>query len=83
MWHWVELSSGGTRIHSKKLLIKRLTEQGLRPESFKHHLQTFDYGMPPHAGWAIGLARLVMALTGKQNIREVVLFPRDRFRLTP
>jgi len=83
MWHWIELASGGTRVHSKKLLIKRLTEQGLRPESFKHHLQAFDYGMPPHAGWAIGLARLVMALTGKRNIREVVLFPRDRFRLTP
>jgi nondiscriminating aspartyl-tRNA synthetase len=83
MWHWVELASGGTRIHSKKLLIKRLTEQGLRPESFKNHLQAFDFGMPPHAGWAIGLARLVMALTGKRNIREVVLFPRDRLRLTP
>jgi len=83
MWHWIEVASGGTRIHSKDLLIKRLTEQGLRPESFKYHLQAFDYGMPPHAGWAIGLARLVMALTGKRNIREVVLFPRDRFRLTP
>jgi len=31
----------------------------------------------------VGLERLTMALTGKQNIREVVLFPRDRFRLTP
>ncbi len=83
MWRWIEIASGGTRIHSKPLLIKRLKEQGMRPESFKHHLQAFDYGMPPHAGWAIGLARLVMALTGKHNIREVVLFPRDRFRLTP
>ena len=83
MWHWIELASGGTRIHSKPLLIKRLKEQGLRPESFKSHLQAFDYGMPPHAGWAVGLARLVMALTGKRNIREVVLFPRDRFRLVP
>jgi aspartyl-tRNA synthetase len=83
MWRWIELASGGTRIHSKKLLVKRMAEQGLRPESFKSHLQAFDYGMPPHAGWAIGLARLVMALTGKRNIREVVLFPRDRFRLTP
>jgi aspartyl-tRNA synthetase len=83
MWHWIELASGGTRIHSKPLLIKRLKEQGLRSESMKYHLQAFDYGMPPHAGWAIGLARLVMALTGKRNIREVVLFPRDRFRLTP
>ncbi len=83
MWNWIEIASGGTRIHSKDLLVKRLAEQELRPESFRHHLQTFDYGMPPHAGWAIGLARLVMALTGKKNIREVVLFPRDRFRLAP
>jgi aspartyl-tRNA synthetase len=83
MWSWIELASGGTRVHSKNLLIKRLKEQGLSPESFKYHLQAFDYGMPPHAGWAVGLARLMMALTGKRNIREVVLFPRDRFRLTP
>ena len=83
MWHWVEIASGGTRIHSKPLLVRRLREQGLRPEAFKHHLQAFDYGMPPHAGWAVGLARLVMALTGKRNIREVVLFPRDRVRLAP
>ena len=83
MWRWVELASGGTRIASKELLIKRLKENGLNPESFKYHLQAFDYGMPPHAGWAIGLERLTMMLTGKKNIREVTLYPRDRFRLTP
>jgi aspartyl-tRNA synthetase len=83
MWKWIELASGGTRVHSKECLVKRLREQGLNPESFKYHLKVFDYGMPPHAGWAIGLERLIMALTGKKNIREVVLFPRDRFRLTP
>ncbi|MFQ6095724.1 MAG: aspartate--tRNA(Asn) ligase [Candidatus Bathyarchaeia archaeon] len=83
MWHWIEIASGGTRVHDKELLIKRLQEQGLHPESFKYHLQAFDYGMPPHAGWAIGLERVVMMLTGKKNIRDVILFPRDRFRLTP
>jgi len=83
MWHWIEIASGGTRVHDKELLIRRLKEQGLNPESFKYHLNAFDYGMPPHAGWAIGLERLVMMLTGIRNIREVVLFPRDRFRLTP
>jgi len=83
MWSWVELASGGTRIASKELLIKRLKEKGLNPESFKHHLQAFDYGMPPHAGWAVGLERLTMMLTGKKNIREVTLYPRDKFRLTP
>ncbi|MEM2367460.1 MAG: aspartate--tRNA(Asn) ligase [Candidatus Bathyarchaeia archaeon] len=83
MWRWIELSSGGTRIASKELLMKRLKEKGLNPESFKYHLQAFDYGMPPHAGWAIGLERLTMMLTGKKNIREVTLYPRDKFRLTP
>jgi len=83
MWSWIEIASGGTRVHDKEVLLKRLKEQGLHPESFKYHLQAFDYGMPPHAGWAIGLERLVMMLTGIKNIREVVLYPRDRFRLTP
>lgn len=83
MWRWIELVSGGTRIASKELLTKRLREKGLNPDSFKYHLQTFDYGMPPHAGWAIGLERLTMMLTGKKNIREVTLYPRDKFRLTP
>jgi aspartyl-tRNA synthetase len=82
-WRAMELVSGGTRIASKELLVKRLREQGLSPEAFSSHLQAFDYGMPPHAGWAIGLGRLTMMLTGKKNIREVALYPRDKFRLTP
>ena len=83
MWRYIELVSGGTRISQKDQLIQRLREKGLNPESFKYHLQAFDYGMPPHAGWAIGLERLTMILTGKKNIREVTLYPRDRVRLTP
>jgi nondiscriminating aspartyl-tRNA synthetase len=83
MWRYIELVSGGTRIEQKEQLISRLQEKGLNPESFKYHLQAFDYGMPPHAGWAIGLERLTMVLTGRKNIREVTLYPRDRVRLTP
>jgi nondiscriminating aspartyl-tRNA synthetase len=83
MWRWIELVSGGTRIANKALLMERMKEKGLNPESFKHHLQMFDYGMPPHAGWAIGLERLTMVLTGKKNIRETALYPRDRMRITP
>jgi len=83
MWRAIELTSGGSRVDSKEVLIEMLKEKGLNPDSFRSHLQAFDYGMPPHAGWATGLARLTMMLTGKQNIREVTMFPRDRFRLTP
>jgi len=83
MWSWLELASGGTRIHNKELLIERLRSQGLNPESFKYHLQTFDWGMPPHAGFGLGLARLLMIICGVNNIRECVLFPRDVDRLVP
>jgi nondiscriminating aspartyl-tRNA synthetase len=83
MWRWIELVSGGTRIAEKALLMERMKEKGMNPEGFRYHLQAFDYGMPPHAGWAIGLERLTMVLTGKKNIRETSLYPRDRSRLTP
>lgn len=83
MWRHIELASGGTRIHVREELEESLRLKGLNPESFKEHLKAFDYGMPPHAGWGLGLSRLIMAITRRQNIREVVLFPRDRTRLTP
>ena len=83
MHGWIEISSGGTRLSSREELETRLKEKGLNPQSFECHLKVFDYGMPPHAGWGMGFDRLSMVLTGKKNIREVVLFPRDRFRLTP
>jgi len=83
MYSWLELASGGTRISDRKLLEKRLMEQGLNVKVFEHHLKVYDYGMPIHAGWGLGLERLLMVLTNKNNIREVILFPRDKFRLTP
>lgn len=79
----LELASGSTRIHDKNILKKRLKEQGLNPASFEFFLKWFDYGMPPHAGWGMGLARLAIPLTGKQNVKELVLFPRDKKRLIP
>ena len=80
---WLELASGGTRVHEEELLLGRLREQGLNPQNFKDHLQAFEVGMPPHSGWAVGLARLMMVITGVDNIRECVFYPRDRTRLTP
>lgn len=79
----MEIASGGKRIHEHAVLERRLREKELNPENFRSHLEAFDYGMPPHAGWAVGFGRLMMVLTGAQNIREVVLFPRDRNRLAP
>lgn len=83
MYEWIEIASGGSRVDGKQQLIERLMEQGLNPDSFDFHLKTYDYGMPPHAGWGMGLDRFIMALLRRENIRDVVLFPRDRFRLKP
>ncbi len=79
----IELASGGTRVHDKDVLKKRLKEQGLSPQQFEYHLKNFEWGMPPHAGFGLGVERLLMILTGAENIRECVLFPRDRKRLKP
>jgi len=76
MHSWIEIASGGTRISSKHELEARLKEKGLNPRSFDFHMKVYEYGMPPHAGWGLGYDRLSMVLTGKKNIREVVLFPR-------
>lgn len=80
---YLELSSGGTRLHDPKKIRARLEEQGLDSSKFSNHLQAFDWGMPPHAGWGLGLERLLTTLIGIDNVREVVLYPRDPDRLTP
>ena len=79
----LELSSGGTRLHDAGELGERLRAQGLDPAQFGGHLAAFEWGMPPHAGWGLGLDRLVAALVGADNVREVVLYPRDPDRLSP
>ena len=78
-----EISSGGQRIHLPDLLIKKLKDKKLNPKDFKDYIDSFRFGAPPHAGWSIGLERLTQLITGQANIREAVLFPRDRTRLTP
>lgn len=80
---YLELSSGGTRLHDPKKLKSRLEEQGLNPAQFADHLRAFDWGMPPHSGWGLGLDRLMSVLTKIDNVREVVLYPRDPERLSP
>jgi len=78
-----EVTSGAQRVHNPSLLKERIGNQGLDVDSFKFYLDAFEYGMPPHAGWGLGTERLVMILTGQNNVRECVLFPRDQKRLVP
>lgn len=83
IYEGLEISSGGQRIHIPELLIRRLKSKGLNPKNFQSYVDSFRFGAPPHAGWSIGLERLTQLITGQKNIREAVLFPRDRDRLTP
>src|SRR3972149_4644316 len=79
----LELSSGSTRIEKKNELAERMKNKGMKVDAFEYHLGAFDYGVPPHAGCGMGLERLMMALTGTENIRDTTFYPRDVDRLTP
>ena len=80
---YLELSSGGGRLHNPEKIKMRLSEQDLDPAKFSEHLQAFDWGMPPHVGWGLGLERLLTVIIGIDNVREVILYPRDPERLKP
>jgi len=79
----VELASGSQRIHDVELLKERLKTCDLNPKDFESYLKGFRYGMPPHGGFGFGIERFLMELLDIKNIRECILFPRDRTRLTP
>jgi len=79
----MELVSGGQREHRYDHLVEGFEQQGLDPEEFEYYTKMFRFGMPPHAGWGMGADRLVTTMLGLDNIREAVLFPRDRQRLSP
>ncbi|MFH0884737.1 MAG: amino acid--tRNA ligase-related protein, partial [Candidatus Micrarchaeota archaeon] len=83
MYRGLEISSGAKRIHIPAVLEEQLKKRGLDPNDFEFYINAFKVGAPPHAGWSIGLERLVMKMCSQENIRECMLFPRDRTRLLP
>ena len=78
-----EIASGGQREHRYDRLVERMKKKGLDPVSFDFYLNAFAYGMPPHGGWGLGVERLVQKMLNLPNVRETIIFPRDRNRLTP
>ena len=77
----VELSSGAVRNHRPDIMIKAFEIAGYTKEDiekkFSALFNAFHYGAPPHAGMAPGLDRIVMLLTGQENIREIIPFPMN------
>jgi nondiscriminating aspartyl-tRNA synthetase len=83
LFRGIELVTGGQRLHRYGDYLAALESRGLSPVPFETYLEAFRYGMPPHGGFAIGLERLLMQLTGAPNLRLTTLFPRDLNRLAP
>jgi nondiscriminating aspartyl-tRNA synthetase len=83
MYGALELSSGSTRLNNKNILLENMKKKGLNSAAFDYHLRIFDYGIPPHAGFGLGLERFIMALLKIENIRDATFYPRDIDRLTP
>ncbi len=75
-----ELGSGSIRIHERELQMRVFELLGVGAEEaqqrFGHMLNAFEYGAPPHGGFAFGIDRVAMLLAGTENIREVIAFPK-------
>jgi nondiscriminating aspartyl-tRNA synthetase len=83
LFRGTELVTGGQRLHRYEDYLAALDAAGLPTIPFETYLEAFQYGMPPHGGFAIGLERLLMQLLGLPNLRLATLFPRDMSRLVP
>lgn len=83
LFHGLEITTGGQRIHDYNELLAKIEKRGMTTEGMEQYLSAFKHGMPPHGGLGIGLERLTMQLVGEDNVRETTLFPRDLSRLEP
>jgi nondiscriminating aspartyl-tRNA synthetase len=83
LFQGLEITTGGQRLHRREDLANALRSRRIDPSAFESHLAMFDLGMPPHGGFAIGLERLTCRILNLPNVRQAVLYPRDRYKLTP
>jgi len=83
LYNGVEISTGAQREHRIDVLIAQAREKGLEPEELEFYLDFFRYGVPPHGGFGMGLARLLMLMLGLGSIRETTYLFRGPTRLLP
>ncbi len=78
-----EISTGGQREEDKDMLIKRMKDQGLKPEDYEWYLDLRRYGTVPHVGFGMGLERLLVWMLDLENIIDAIPFPRTTRRFYP
>ncbi|WP_345800188.1 aspartate--tRNA(Asn) ligase [Microbacterium sp. AZCO] len=83
LFNGVEITTGAQREHRVDVLIEQAREKGLEPEHLDFYFDFFRYGAPPHGGFGMGLARVLMLLLGQDSIREVTYLFRGPTRLAP
>ncbi|MDQ1583424.1 MAG: hypothetical protein QOF36_1478 [Microbacteriaceae bacterium] len=83
IFNGVEISTGAQREHRIDLLEEQAREKGLDPEELGFYLDFFRYGVPPHGGFGMGLARVLMLLLHLPNLRETTYLFRGPTRLLP
>ncbi|PZE95920.1 aspartate--tRNA(Asn) ligase [Curtobacterium sp. MCBD17_008] len=83
LFNGAEISTGAQREHRVDVLTAQAEEKGLDPAELGWYLDFFRYGVPPHGGFGMGLARVLMLMLGEPSIREVTYLFRGPTRLTP
>ena len=78
-----EIVGGGERLADGELLLKRIREHGLPEEDFRWYLDLRRYGTVPHAGFGMGIERVVTWICGIEHLRETIAFPRMLYRIYP
>ncbi|HEY5223144.1 MAG TPA: aspartate--tRNA(Asn) ligase [Microbacteriaceae bacterium] len=83
IFNGTEISTGAQREHRVEILEAQAIEKGLDPAEIADYLDFFRYGVPPHGGFGMGLARVLMLMLHEASIREVTYLFRGPTRLTP
>jgi aspartyl/asparaginyl-tRNA synthetase len=83
LYNGVEITTGAQREHRVDILIEQAKQKGLEPEHLDFYFDFFRYGVPPHGGFGMGLARVLMLMLGESSIREVTYLFRGPTRLAP
>jgi len=83
IYNGTEISTGAQREHRIDVLVAQAESMGLDPEELGTYLEFFKYGVPPHGGFGMGLARVLMLMLGEGSIRETTYLFRGPTRLLP